>query len=584
MALAALIALTAGLEFLNSGQESLRLVLWQWLPQLDAQVALYLDGLSFTMIMVVTGVGALIHLYAAGYMEDDPDYGRFFCYFNLFLAAMLVLVLADNLLLLYLGWEGVGLCSYLLIGFWYKDPNNGLAARKAFIVTRVGDTLMLLGLLLLYHQVGTLNISEVLDQARQQWQSGDPMVTLVALLLLGGAVGKSAQFPLHTWLPDAMAGPTPVSALIHAATMVTAGVYLIARLGPLYELSPIAMAVVAAIGAISALYGSLAALVQRDIKRILAYSTMSQIGYMFLALGIGSWYGAIFHLVCHAFFKALLFLTAGDIILRLHHKQNVFEMGGLYRELKLPFACFVIGSAALAALPLTAGFFSKEPIIAAAWLADGARLWWLFAIIGAMLTAFYCTRALVLVFFGEQHTAPGPLNLPTAVQQGMNFSLVILALLSLFGGYLQLPLTGQFLQDPALQPDGLVTPGVIHALQLAAAPIAIVLAWQVYGRLGHPPPLPPGQISKWHGWLLRGMDIDNLYDRLFVAPVTGLARRNRQDWIDRLPAAVVRWSSQGYATLSRLQQGSLRHYAQLMAIGLLLLLVAVELFNLAGGA
>src|SRR4030095_3707566 len=268
-----------------------------------------------------------------------------------------------NLLLLYLGWEGVGLCSYLLIGFWYQDPANGLAARKAFIVTRVGDTAFAIGLFLLFTHLGTLQIQEVMQRAVQQWTLSSPLAIAAAALLLGGAVGKSAQLPLQTWLPDAMAGPTPVSALIHAATMVTAGVYLIARTHFLFSLAPPVQLAVAIIGTATMLLAGASALAQNDIKRILAYSTMSQIGYMFMALGVGAWSGAIFHLMTHAFFKALLFLSAGSVILALHHEQDIFKMGGLYKRLPIPFACMVIGSAALAALPLTSGYYSKDAIL-----------------------------------------------------------------------------------------------------------------------------------------------------------------------------------------------------------------------------
>lgn len=336
--LAALLAATVSIAVFRDNPSALMQVsLWQWLAVNDLQLGFdfYVDWLTLVMLLVITGVGFLIHLYSAGYMRGDPGYRRYFAYLNLFICAMLILVLADNLVLLYLGWEGVGLCSYLLIGFWYKDPANGAAARKAFIVTRVGDTAMVIGLFLLFSQFATLNIRELLQTADTS-NLNDPIITLAALLLLGGAVGKSAQLPLQTWLPDAMAGPTPVSALIHAATMVTAGVYLIARMHPLFALSETAMSAVAVVGALTLLLAGCSALVQSDLKRVLAYSTISQIGYMFLALGVGAWSGAIFHLMTHAFFKALLFLSAGSVILSLHHEQNIFAMGGLRKKFPLP--------------------------------------------------------------------------------------------------------------------------------------------------------------------------------------------------------------------------------------------------------
>src|SRR5574340_1766509 len=295
--------------------------LWTWIGVDDfrPEIAFYLDSLSLVMATVVAWVGFLIHLYSAEFMREDPGYSRFFGYMNLFVGSMQTLLLANNLLLLYLGWEGVGLCSYLLIGFWYQDPANGRAGRKAFIVTRVGDTAMAVGLFLLFHSLGTLHIQDLMHAAQSQWPAGSPYAIAAAALLLGGAVGKSAQLPLQTWLPDAMAGPTPTSALIHAATMVTAGVYLIARLHVLYTLAPAAQRAVAIVGIATLILAGFSALTQSDIKRVLAYSTISQIGYMFLALGAGAWAAAIFHFVTHAFFKALLFLGAGVIIESLHH-------------------------------------------------------------------------------------------------------------------------------------------------------------------------------------------------------------------------------------------------------------------------
>ena len=299
------------------------------------------------MILVITFVGFLIHLYSAEYMREDEGYSRFFAYMDLFVGSMLILVLADNLLLLYLGWEGVGLCSYLLIGFWYKDPENGLAGRKAFIVTRVGDVALAAGIFLVYTHFRTLQIQELMQQISIQWKTGSVLATAAALLFLGGALGKSAQVPLQTWLPDAMAGPTPVSALIHAATMVTAGVYLIARMNVLFSMSPLSMTAVAVIGAVTLLLAGCSALVQRDIKRVLAYSTISQIGYMFLALGVGAWSAAIFHFMVHAFFKALLFLGAGVVIAGLEHERDIFRMGGLRRQLPFVFWTFLAGAASL---------------------------------------------------------------------------------------------------------------------------------------------------------------------------------------------------------------------------------------------
>ncbi|HXE11214.1 MAG TPA: NADH-quinone oxidoreductase subunit L, partial [Bryobacteraceae bacterium] len=379
-------------------------VLWTWIDVAGfrPEIAFYLDPVSLLMIVVVTFVGFLIHLYSAESMEEGEGYSRFFAYMNLFVGSMLVLVLADNLLLLYLGWEGVGLCSYLLIGFWYKDASNGLAARKAFIVTRVGDTAMLIGLFILFHTLGTLQIQDLMHRASAQWAVGSPYAIAAAALLLGGAVGKSAQLPLQTWLPDAMAGPTPTSALIHAATMVTAGVYLIARTHVLYTLAPQVQFAVAVVGAATLLLAGFSALTQPDIKRVLAYSTISQIGYMFLALGVGAWAAALFHLMVHAFFKALLFLAAGIVIDALHHEHNIFRMGGLRKELPIAFWTFLIGGCSLAGLPLvTAGFVSKDLILWSAWTSPyGGLGLWIVGIIGVLLTALYIFRVIFIVFFG----------------------------------------------------------------------------------------------------------------------------------------------------------------------------------------
>lgn len=335
--LAALTALWAGMDFFANGGGVYQQTLWTWMDtaSFSIPVTLVLDGLSLTMLGVVTGVGFLIHMYASWYMRGEEGYSRFFAYTNLFIASMVILVLADNMLLMYLGWEGVGLCSYLLIGFYYTNPANGAAAMKAFIVTRIGDVFLAIGMFILWDKLGTLSFRELAVLAPQHIAAGSDLIFWATLMILGGAVGKSAQLPLQTWLADAMAGPTPVSALIHAATMVTAGVYLIARTHELFLLSPEVLHLVGVVGAVTLVMAGFAALVQTDIKRVLAYSTMSQIGYMFLALGVQAWDAAIFHLMTHAFFKALLFLASGSVILACHHEQNIFKMGGLRKKFRL---------------------------------------------------------------------------------------------------------------------------------------------------------------------------------------------------------------------------------------------------------
>jgi NADH-quinone oxidoreductase subunit L len=523
------------------------------------------------MMGVITGVGFLIHLYSIEFMWDDDAFCRFFAYMNLFVAAMLLLVMADNLLLLYLGWEGVGLCSYLLIGFWYRDPANGAAARKAFVVTRVGDTAMVLGILLLFTQLGTLDIQPLVAAASDRWQTGDTLPVLATALLLGGAVGKSAQLPLHTWLPDAMAGPTPVSALIHAATMVTAGVYLIARTHGLFLLAPPTLAAVAWLGLATLLLAACTALAQRDIKRILAYSTISQIGYMFLALGVGAFASGIFHLMTHAFFKALLFLAAGAVIHCLHHEHDIFRMGGLRSRLPLVFWSFVIGSAALAALPFTSGFYSKDAILLAAWELPGIGPWlWGGALLGALLTAIYSFRLVFIVFFGETQTEPD-----RRPGWQMAVPLAVLCLLSLTGGWIALPLTEVF---PA--PARHVANHTIEYIGVAAPLLGLSIAYLLF--LGRQLSI-ERIVTSTAGRSLRefwfsGWRIDALYESLWVRPYTGLARWWRNEPVDRFYDGLVAASQWGHRRLLALQTGELRWYATSLVFGLILLL-AIMLRN-----
>jgi NADH-quinone oxidoreductase subunit L len=558
---AALLTAMIGLHWLEA-REPFTIVLWQWL-QLESfapRIALHFDGLALTMTGVITGVGALIHSYASGYMREDPQYRQFFAYMNLFVAMMLVLVLADNLLLLYLGWEGVGLCSYLLIGFWNRDPANGAAARKAFITTRVGDTAMAIGLFLLYRELHTLDIGGVLMAAPLVWANDAWTPTLVALLILGGAVGKSAQLPLQAWLPDAMAGPTPVSALIHAATMVTAGVYLIARLNGLYLLAPDALIWVGWIGAASLLLAGTAALVQTDIKRVLAYSTMSQIGYMFLALGAGAWQAAIFHLMTHAFFKALLFLASGSVILACHHEQDIFRMGGLRRKLPLAFWSFVVGGAALAALPLvTAGFWSKEAILAGAW-SNGYRVWWAMGAACAFLTGLYTFRLVFIVFLGTEKTHAHDEDI-----WRMRVPLLVLMLLSVIGGAIVLPLSGVLPDDPAKPASHWP-----EILAVAAGLAGIALAWRWFGRGADAAPADtPLRALVKSGW-----GFDALYDVLLVRPLYALARVNRRDVVDQVYDGLALTLMALHRLALKPQNGQLRWYAAAMAAGIVVLLGA----------
>jgi len=565
--LSALIAVAVAVDFSSMpAGEVYTQSLWTWLnvAGFAPRLSLYLDGLALVMILMITGVGLLTHWYAAEFMAGEPGYRRFFAAMNLFVAAMLVLVLADDLLFLYLGWEGVGLCNYLLIGFWYRNPANGRAARKAFIVTRIGDVALAIGLLLLFTQLGTLNIQELPSRAEQAWPVGSPLAVAAALLLLGGAVGKSAQVPLQTWLPDAMAGPTPVSALIHGATMVTAGVYLLARTEALFALAPTVQTTVAALGVLTLLLAGFSALTQTDIKRILAYSTISQVAYMFLAVGAGAGAAAIFHLLTHAFFKALLFLAAGVLIMRLHGEHNIYRMGGLRKTLPVAFWSFLIGSAALAALPLvTAGFYSKDQILLAVWTADQPWLW-LLALLGALLTAIYAFRPVFVIFFGTKRA-----DLEIAPRAGwrMIIPLAVLAVLSIGGGLFAWPL--ERLLPAGEHPEG----GILPQLLAAVVPlVGIYLAWYFFQQR---PEAITGK-GLWGYWRA-GWGFDWLYNSLFVRPFCRLARINRNDVIDDVYQGIAWFSRLCHEWLSVTQSGRLRWYAASLAGGAVLITAMVML-------
>lgn len=582
---AALLSILLGLEFFQLPPDShpWTLLLWTWFStaELTVSIRFSIDELSLAFIFVITFVGALIHIYSTAFMRKDRDYARFFACMNLFVFSMLVLVMADNLVLLYLGWEGVGLCSYLLIGFWYETPANCHAANKAFYVTRIGDTAMAIALFILFTDLGTLDIASILDKAPEYYISGSSAVSVIALLLLAGAVGKSAQLPLQTWLPDAMAGPSPVSALIHAATMVTAGVYLIARMHTLFALSPLAMSTVALTGGLTLLIAACSAVVQTDIKRILAYSTISQIGYMFLALGLGAWTAAIFHFVTHAFFKALLFLAAGAVIEALHHEHNIFRMGGIKHELRTVFLTFFAGAASLAAIPLvTAGFFSKDPILWYAWSAEhGSPLLWLLAISGAFITAFYSTRLMLVVFWGEQKTAVGE-----RPGKWITVPLIILAVGAVAGGYIEWPhnlLHLTLFSDqlhkvlPAVaMKQNLPSEFVFQGIALLVTGAGIYTAYLLYYR--NKQILEGWRLSErvqlLRDFLLSGWKFDDMYDRLFVHPFRFITRLNKKDIIDRVYDGVAHINMQASRILSRTQNGSLRWYIAGVLIGILFII------------
>ncbi|MDU6411087.1 MAG: NADH-quinone oxidoreductase subunit L [Yersiniaceae bacterium] len=569
--LAALVTLYVAMDFLSqraTGVQVFNQNLWNWMQVGDFNIAatLTLDGLSLTMLSVVTGVGFFIHMFASWYMRGEEGYSRFFAYTNLFIASMVVLVLADNLLLLYLGWEGVGLCSYLLIGFYYTNPENGKAAMKAFIVTRVGDVFLAFALFILYRELGTLNIRELMVLAPQKLAVGDTAITWATLMLLGGAVGKSAQLPLQTWLADAMAGPTPVSALIHAATMVTAGVYLIARTHGLFLMAPEVLHLVGIIGAVTLLLAGFAALVQTDIKRVLAYSTMSQIGYMFLALGVQAWDAAIFHLMTHAFFKALLFLSSGSVILACHHEQNIFKMGGLRKTIPLVYVCFLVGGAALAALPLvTAGFYSKDEILFGAF-ANGHINLMLAGLVGAFLTSLYTFRMIFIVFHGEPKTK-------AHAGKGIthHLPLIVLLVLSTFVGALITPPLAGVLPENHFGEDGKmmleITSGIV-------AIVGILLAAALYlgkrSLVNSVAKSAPGRF--FTVWWFHAWGFDWLYDMLFVKPYLFIAKVLHRDPLNslmNLPALITRVGNRG---LVLTENGQVRWYMASMGLGAVVVL------------
>jgi len=417
---------------------SLHIDLFNWIGFANFNISFgyLIDPLSITMMLVVTGIGFLIHVYSIGYMHDDEGFTRFFTYLNLFIFFMLLLVIGSNYLVMFIGWEGVGLCSYLLIGYWFKNDAFNDAAKKAFVMNRIGDLGFLLGMFFMLFNFGSLDYAEVMKQA-SLLPVGSALLVTITLLLFVGATGKSAQIPLYTWLPDAMAGPTPVSALIHAATMVTAGIYMITRSGVLYAMAPFSMEIVAIVGVATCLMAAIIGLMQNDIKKVLAYSTVSQLGLMFAALGIGAFASGMFHLVTHAFFKALLFLGSGSVIHALHGEQDIRKMGGLSKYIKVTFITFLIGSIAISGIPPFAGFFSKDEILSKAF--EHSKIIWAILSISSMMTAFYMFRLVYLTFFNDFrgteetkkhiHESPSTMTVP----------LIILAVLSIFGGFIGLP-------------------------------------------------------------------------------------------------------------------------------------------------
>ncbi|HET6578360.1 MAG TPA: NADH-quinone oxidoreductase subunit L [Gemmatimonadales bacterium] len=586
--------------------------LWSWLPagRLQVDLAFQVDQLSTVMMLIITGVGSLIHLYSVGYMKADPGYARFFAYMNLFVALMLVLVLGSSFPVMFIGWEGVGLCSYLLIGFWFNDKVNADAGLKAFIMNRIGDVGFLVAMFLLWRAFGSLDFGYVTQHAAGTLARGGAIVTAITLFLFLGCTGKSAQIPLYTWLPDAMAGPTPVSALIHAATMVTAGVYLVARTNVLFALAPLSSTIVAGIGALTALFAATIALRQYDIKKVLAYSTVSQLGYMFVGVGTGAYAAGVFHLATHAFFKALLFLGAGSVIHAMHQAyhashshedaQDMRNMGGLRHSMPWTFGLMMVATLAIAGIPPFSGFFSKDEILAAAFARGGqAPVYYVFygmGILAALLTAYYMARLMAMTFMGENRTGERERAHLHEAPWIMTGPLVVLGVLSFVGGVLNLPhLVGGHAAlerwlEPVLAParamGGLVMPEGSTEYILVGAAVAIGVVGLLLGfraTLGRRM-VPAKDAAPDTGLALvlnRKYYVDELYDRLVVRPLVWLSRVVLWRGVDQglVDGAAVNgsaWASRlAGGGLRLLQSGHVGAYVVLFLVGALWILRAV---------
>lgn len=556
--------------------------LYHWIQSgnFTLDLAILIDPLSVFMLLVITGVGFLIHVYSIGYMEKDPNIDTFFAYLNLFIFSMSVLVLAADFFFLIVGWAFVGLASYLLIGFWTEKTSAVFAARKAFVMNVIGDVGMVIAAFMIFENFGSITYMDVFAQAPEKFLANDDTMLLITLFLLVGAFAKSAQIPLHTWLPDAMEGPTPVSALIHAATMVTAGVYLVARCHVLYDLAPYTMMLVAAVGVITALFAGSMGMVQYDIKRVIAYSTMSQLGYMFLAVGIGVYSVGMFHLMTHAFFKALLFLGAGSVIHSMNDEQDIRKMGGLKESMPITYYTFLIGTLALCGFPLTAGYFSKEAIIMSSWYAEGSNpVFWALAIAGAGMTGFYAFRVFFYSFFGTCRTAEAhPHESPTI----MTYPLLILAFFAIFAGF-GAPLAHSFLA-PVF--GGVVpehhTNGFLEIIAVGVALSGIIVAAIFYAEGGEAEGKSDGLkelLAPIHDVLFRKYYIDELYDVLIVQPVkkTGefIWKTGEQKGIDFVVDEVGAQVKEMSRLLSIWQSGKVRIYALNMIAGTVFVLIFV---------
>jgi NADH-quinone oxidoreductase subunit L len=570
-------------------QSTISSSLFDWMVSGDMKIgfSFRLDPLSGLMLLVVTGVGFLIHVYSIGYMKHDEGINRFFSYMNLFMFSMLILVMASNFLVMFIGWEGVGLCSYLLIGFWFRDHSNNNAAKKAFIMNRIGDLGFLLAIFIIFITFGSLEFNEVLDKAAGM-QAGSMLMVAITLLLFMGATGKSAQIPLFTWLPDAMAGPTPVSALIHAATMVTAGVYMVARCSTLFLLAPFTMNVIAITGLATAILAAIIALRQNDIKKILAYSTISQLGYMFLGLGVGAFTGAIFHLVTHAFFKALLFLGAGSVIHALSNQQDIREIGGLSKYMKITSGTFLLATLAISGIPPLSGFFSKDEILIDVF--RSSHTLWAIGIFGAFLTAFYMFRLYFIVFTGNYRGGNQNLKHIHESPRVMSIPLIILGILAVIGGMINIPAilggnlhlyhfldpvfnrSGNAFHVPVDSSDDWLLIGVTLIITL----VAIIAAWWKYAgqKIGAPIIERPEHGLKY--LVSRKFLIDELYDYIAVKPFLLLSdsfhRFVELKIIDGIVNGIGNLIIRAGNTFRLVQTGNTGFYMFMMVIGIILIL------------
>ncbi|WP_353137993.1 NADH-quinone oxidoreductase subunit L [Pseudopedobacter sp.] len=583
------ISLSIFLSFNEAKPVIVTLFDWIKVGSLDIPFAFQIDQLSILMLLIITGIGSLIHIYSAGYMKHDEGFGKFFAYLNLFIFFMLLLVMGSNYIIMFIGWEGVGLCSYLLIGFWYKNSSYADAAKKAFIMNRIGDLGFLIAVFLIIHAFGSVSFIDIFPKTLNI-ESNGALITLITILLFIAATGKSAQLPLFTWLPDAMAGPTPVSALIHAATMVTAGIYMIVRSNILFALAPLTMDIVAIIGLATAIIAAIIALTQTDIKKVLAYSTVSQLGYMFLGLGVGAFTGAFFHVITHAFFKALLFLGAGSVIHGMSNEQDMRRMGGLKKQLPVTFFTMLIGTIAIAGLPPFAGFFSKDEILAHVYQHN--KLMWVIGVIGALFTAFYMFRMMFLTFWGsfrgteEQrhhlHESPVSMTLP----------LIVLAILSVIGGFIGIPhaLGGHHWLNEYLSPIYAFSKDLIPVLSLDHATefmlmgisvvgviIAIIYAYTRYVGSKHVPAEDNEERSALVKLSYNKFYVDEIYAFLVQKPLDLLSgffyKIVDKSGIDAIVNGLGKGSLEAGKTLRLLQSGNVGFYIFAMVISIIAVLV-----------